>query len=261
MNYASHEELARIVGEKAKVPELDAFVAGAVLPDYVDDLLIKLPGSKEWKNGALGYRFSPFRHFCKPIGMEKYQGYCMDRDPSWPKGLKLPLGQLKAWPSRWCDQLGMQSLGPDPDPMESIIKVSTGNAPQHITYCTSAVYAEWIGKQICRPAVRANPKVFWKGVGAIAHIAMDKAVWHHTHICLLDGHQSYEGKIQEYGLKNRKWLEGLSLPAITGPFNIRHQIELMAETCGARKSPPPCDWALRKGFEGTYVVIVWANTI
>jgi hypothetical protein len=143
--------------------------------------------------------------------------------------------------------------------MESIIRVSTGKAPQQITYCTASVYAEWIGKQVARSAV--SPKAFWKGVGAIAHLAMDLCVWHHTHLCLLDGHQSYEGKIQEYGIKNRAWLESLKLPAITGPFNIRTQLELIAETCGARKSPPPCEWALRKGFEATYLVIVWANTI
>ena len=261
MNNVTHAELARIVGTKARVPELEEFVAGATLPDYINDLLVKAVGSRVWRTKLLGYPISPWQHFDQPIGGMKHNGYCMDRDPSWPKELNVPLGQLKSYPSVWSDALPSQGLSADLHPMESIIKVSTGNAPQKITYCTAPVYADWIRKQITRPEVRRDPRAFWKGVGAIAHLAMDLCVWHHVFLCLLNGHQAYEGKIQEYGLANREWLESLPLPSIAGPFELRTQLELIAEMTGSRKSPPQCAWALRKGFEATYMVIVWARSV
>lgn len=234
---------------------------GATTPDYVDDLLVQAPATTSWKPQILGYRISPFQHFAKPVGCRKYVGYNMARDPSWPKNMRPPLGKLKSFPSVWCDHLGVKGLSAEDHPMESILKITSSTEPQQVTYCTAPVYADWLSKQIRRPEVMSKPEAFWRGAGAIAHLAVDMCVWHHVFLCLLHGHQSYEGQIQEWGLRNRDRIMYWELPEVATHTEIRYEMETIAETTGGQSTPPATEWAIHHGFNATYTVIAWANSI
>lgn len=252
MFWDTHRGIAQEVGERLfpNHPEIVAeLVKFSTAPDYIEDILIG-PTVTLLRSGAFGARFNSFTHFDVPAGNMKMRGYNMGLDGSIPK-IARPKWVMKAYPLAWEDVLRRDR---PVHPVQSLLDlekkgIDITEDPWHFTFTTGANMADWVEKS-------TDPEKWAKAAGCNAHYACDSCIKQHVQGNLGNGHQKYEGKINDdfitFGEEviARNWTF-IEKRASELPATCRGIVELQAETTGAFRSTPTSEWAIKYGAAAT----------
>lgn len=256
MFWDTHRGIMQEVAEKIFPPDapfIAELVKYSTAPDYIEDTFIG-PTATSLRSGAFGARFNSFTHFIVPVGGGKMQGYCMGRDGSITK-FPRPKWILRCYPLAWEDVLKRDR---PVHPLQRLLNLENegkdiSEDPWHITYSTGAIMADWVWDS-------TDPMLWARAAGCVAHYAGDACIKQHVQGNLGNGHQKYEGKVNDdfiaHGEKfieqNWKAIERL---AARLPSTARSIVEAQAEITGAHRSTPSSAWVIKYGAAATLRVL------
>jgi hypothetical protein len=248
---AERTNLRRKIGDEA----VEEFVKYSTAPDYMEDVLFQF-GGKLYPD-FLGHRYAAFNHFVRPTGNMKYMGYLLGKDGSItkfkkPKGLCVVVVNESAW-----NDVLVPVKQRTIHPLRSLIELpGYTKVPWLVTYPTAANMGQWTFDNRIR-------SLWWRAAACDGHDGCDSVVYHHARGLLFDGHQAYEGSIDETVMKDgeaicdKNWDKIAAEVEKIGLLSIREIIERQAEITGAWSRKPPTEWCIRYGLK---VVLQVLNT-
>lgn len=240
MNSESHKILTRCVCEHLLLSETEINVAVeySSFPDYADDVIFNIFSHKF--NSLFNHNGSSLTHFCRPTRNMKFMGYLFNKDGSITKMKKPKIVSIEVDSENWIKHNILKRSCKLQHPIKKLLDVDGyTNDLFKFTFPTSAVMAEFISKY-------HNDKI--KAASCCAHLACDICIRDHTTGTLFDGHQTYEGKINEIMKKEGNEIIEKTLKNETNENKIepRKLIEMQAEKIGAFSNRPKVDFVIKE---------------